>query len=963
MRSNRRRIFLGGLAVLLAALVVVKFLVPFRDRVHSRSPLERSSTLATPETTKSTPERSAVVGSVLDDEYRPVRGASVKAFHVDYPETSNPVLVLLAQTDADGRFRLAPLTTGYFLIAAEAPGYVPATSSVVSVEQGSAAPEVLLQLGRSGSNVQGRVTDWGGIPIPSAKVSFLAGGEGRALYVANADKEGHYSIRLRDGDYGAIADADGYGLQEHVASVHGNTSLDFRLSPGAIVAGRLKATDPLARLDTAKLFAELLAPSHRRFQGDVTPDGSFEVRNLPPGQFSVAATLGALFARSSGVALAAGERVDIGELRFLNGAEVSGTVTDKPEGAPVSATLVALEPAISRPQGAIPASVLTRENGTFIMRGVAPGAYLMRAHRDGYAPWSRSVTIDGDLRGLRIELAAGATVAGKVLDDSGAPVGGADVRVEAIGNANSAFATNLTTIARSDGTFRVTGVPPGAATVRVVHPIRGRGGARVGELRAGEVREVAIKLEAASWVSGVVRYSDDQVASNVSVGGTMIMMPPVILETRTDSSGRYQLGPYPAGRLALMVGLEHALNTSREGQPGDVKIVDLGFNEQKRGVDLLLERPVGTIEGAVLTEDRQPVGGARVGAVEEIRLTNGGTPERMTAGDHIVSTADDGSFKVERLSTGPWRLWTGVPGRPRAELRQVQAPSSGVVLQLRKGGKIEGTVNSSKGAVQSFTARAEIASLNNRESGRVVPEIGGDDFGGTPFENGTFSLGGLLPGTYVVVARAPQGLVGRSSPVSLEDGATERVSVTLSRGIVVKGTLLDFDTSRPLPGSFAMLKSASNELLVTVDDSGSFTLDGVLPDSDIYLTAGSQDSNFLPHIEKFSASQVGSEIVVGEITLVRKADGAAPLQNLGFRCVLRDHRLFIGGVSPDGYAARAGLRPNDEIAAIGGKSVKGLDQQSADYVLARSSSQPLELTVVSPGSKPRTVELSTNAAK
>src|SRR5437016_3390114 len=85
---------------------------------------------------------------------------------------------------------------------------------------------------------------------------------------------------------------------------------------------------------------------------------------------------------------------------------------------------------------------LTATDGTFIVRNVANGRYRFFANKDGYLPWtgqskprwpSPNVTFvitdsSGD-RNLRIELTRASSISGRIFDERGDPILGAQVRI------------------------------------------------------------------------------------------------------------------------------------------------------------------------------------------------------------------------------------------------------------------------------------------------------------------------------------------------------------------------------------------------------------------------------------------------------------------------------------------------------------------------------------------------------
>ena len=120
----------------------------------------------------------AVEGRVVDDQGRPIAGASVHWVAAGWsgnveqlPETSR------TSTDADGRFRFAHVNPGFVamipghvVLIAKAPGHEPGVANVL-LRPGS--PPVEFRLG-PGKTLAGRVVDAEGRPIDGAFVSIAS---------------------------------------------------------------------------------------------------------------------------------------------------------------------------------------------------------------------------------------------------------------------------------------------------------------------------------------------------------------------------------------------------------------------------------------------------------------------------------------------------------------------------------------------------------------------------------------------------------------------------------------------------------------------------------------------------------------------------------------------------------------------------------------------------------------------
>jgi hypothetical protein len=164
----------------------------------------------------------------------------------------------------------------------------------------------------------------------------------------------------------------------------------------------------------------------------------------------------------------------------------------------------------------------TDADGTFHFDDLAPGAARLRVRAPGYVDAARDVTIDanGGRRPFdlpRIELAAGGTVEGTVLDARGNPVPGARV-------ANDHVPTYLTlgaspagvAVADAKGRFKLDGLPEGNLTLEAYAP-------DVGRAREADVRVVAGR--ATTDVRITLKSSDDnRTAESAAAGGVAVTL-------------------------------------------------------------------------------------------------------------------------------------------------------------------------------------------------------------------------------------------------------------------------------------------------------------------------------------------------------------------------------------------------------------------------------------------------------
>jgi protocatechuate 3,4-dioxygenase beta subunit len=147
------------------------------------------------------------------------------------------------------------------------------------------------------------------------------------------------------------------------------------------------------------------------------------------------------------------------------GLPLAGTVVDGDDHPAPSYTLLVL-----RRVGAARELVVSRSivepRGRFAIR-VARGDYDLVASASGWAPSPPAHAAAGTTD-VKLTLSSGATLRGTVIDGgTGAPIPYARVMRETNGGGASAQPANIGTVTRADGSFELTGLPPGPLSITI----------------------------------------------------------------------------------------------------------------------------------------------------------------------------------------------------------------------------------------------------------------------------------------------------------------------------------------------------------------------------------------------------------------------------------------------------------------------------------------------------------------
>jgi hypothetical protein len=176
------------------------------------------------------------------------------------------------------------------------------------------------------------------------------------------------------------------------------------------------------------------------------------------------------------------------------------------DGRPLGGVMVGTTP-MKRADGfqaAVPpewSRVVTRTDGTFTLSSLARMPYTVWAHAPGMPPVRQHAVLPGAV-GLRLQLQAGATVSGRVVDDTQRPISDFTVRLthpgapgDEVGSESwrrNGGASHWLNISRETGVFELGGLAEGTWSVTVSALDGRRGQVRELVLRPGEHRRDVI---------------------------------------------------------------------------------------------------------------------------------------------------------------------------------------------------------------------------------------------------------------------------------------------------------------------------------------------------------------------------------------------------------------------------------------------------------------------------------------
>jgi len=778
-------------------------------------------------------------GRVLDSDQRPIAGARVtlRTALASDPRTRFRAALDLesldtfeAATGADGRFDLGGLPAGRYDLTARSRGWAPLTVPGLEVPEGSRATDLGTLVLAHGVALEGAVVDAAGKPVEGAEIRLNEAGDPAVP-----------RFREESGEPAGLSGGDGFF---RIEDLRAGSTVDVSVArsgyaPGSAQGIQIPTEQPLRIVLQAvgSLSGRVIDPDGKPIAGAYV---HVEVR--PPGRGS--------------------------RFRVFSG----GPLFDR-----------------------------TDAEGSFRITNVTPGPVSLGARAPGWQDGSvADLELRGgeDKRGIEIVLSAAAVLAGRVLSPAGRALPGAEVLLAPGESRSTGFHMSTSD---ADGHYVLDNLPPGQRTIEASHPEHGTVRRQV-ELRVGENSQ-DITLEGGSEVSG--RVVDD---SGVPVAGAQVWMagPPSLrpLSVLSQSDGTFRFTGVADGTYQASV--------SKEGFAPAARV------------------PV-TVEGSSLTgiELRLTRGGAIAGRITGVELSELARVQVLARGRGMPTggrVEPDGSYRIEHLQEGEWRVRAELPGTSLyAEKMALLEPGVSEVridLDLERGFEL---------------------SVRVRRNGATVPGepvfLDGPQrtFGETDAD-GRFRFQGLSAGTYRVQLGDRSSGPRHEETVDLQSDREITINLPASD---VTGRVVDAADSSPVNGATVQLLSADGDPVpgrTQTDSRGTFVVRGV---ADGTWRLRAQADGYAPGEANVQVD--GADVPEVEIAL--RATEGVTLQ-VATATGLPPQTLFY--VVLDG----AGQKIGDGRASVGegGRArLSSVPPGAWQVLILTETTAPAEITVTSPG--------------
>jgi hypothetical protein len=448
----------------------------------------------------------------------------------------------------------------------------------------------------------------------------------------------------------------------------------------------------------------------------------------------------------------------------------------------------------------------TDDSGAFEFRDLPAGRWTLRASKTGYieqqfgqrsafATTDPIVLTDGQQFVADFRLSRGGAIAGRVLDEFGEPLAGANVTALRIQNTAQGVRTTRTgTSVPSDdnGAYRIYNLPPGQYYVSVNDP---------------SARMVAISPDG----NAAVRIEAETIVSAARVVLTSG-------ESRTSYAPTY----YP-GTVTI----------------ADAQRITLGLGEEQPGVNLsIIPARAARIAGRVMGSNGQPI---RATVSLQSRLGQAFGPSGGRNG-----SGTDGTFTLTNIPPGSYVLNVLGPNVGAAPPEVASIPIvvdgsdiTGLTIVTGSGAAIQGTIVTDNG-MKLPDARIRVTAVAAASSqASFTPQVGVNS-------NGTFELAGLLgvytfrfeslPAGWTVKSITANGIDISDTPAEFRpaDRVSMRIELT-DRVTQVTGTVR---SDRPVKGATVVIFAddptkwtGTSRFVKTarLAETGQFTVSGLPP--------------------------------------------------------------------------------------------------------------------------------------
>lgn len=528
--------------------------------------------------------------------------------------------------------------------------------------------------------------------------------------------------------------------------------------------------------------------------------------------------------------------------------------------------------------------VVTDSKGHFSLPAVAAGTYRFEARHPKHARGrSEPRAVDGatPVTDVKIELARGARVAGRVVDQAGEPAPWATVTIGAgmkrsgLGGIDPRRAT-----ADQAGAFELEGLPREVLLAVATSDELSSAAVEVDLTATPDRGDLVLRLDVAGRIEGIVVDSAGRPIGEAEVVAWPDFLAGSIpddlglrgrMAETSDGDGKFAFRGLPDGRFRLVANRQR---TSPFSQFDDTVKASTGDT----GVRLVVKTP-GRIRGKVQFDD---------GTSPAVFTVEIGWSAPLP-----VSGSRDGSFQMTEVSAGLRDLTVRGPDFAPTDVRGVQVPEAGErdvgIIKVARGRSVSGRVLG--GAGEPIAGATVYLAEQIFGDGRSLSSSLGDAMGermglrkATSGADGRFTIAGIDAAKDMVLA-AEHETHGRAPARTVPAGAQ---SVTIDLVLAGTGSLAGVIKAGGKPSAAQVLATqpgaSKQNIMVSAGEDGAYQFER-LAAGEYKIVAmiggglGGASGSRTAHVEIGKRAQVDIDVAVGDVTLVVavKAKGAGSI--------------------------------------------------------------------------------------
>ncbi|WP_270182938.1 carboxypeptidase regulatory-like domain-containing protein [Alkalihalobacillus sp. CinArs1] len=741
------------------------------------------------------PNPSEMSGTITDPSGNPIPNATIQII-----DTNGSILGSGA-TDQSGQYVIGNLPPGSFSVIVSAQDFA-STTGGITLTPGQTVTDADFVLIPDPGTIVGQVIDTSGNGISSATV-IIRTFDNNQIKTLTTNEFGEFIVEgIAPGSYTVVATANNFSTEFVGAVVASNENTIATLTLESLV-GNISGSvvDSDGNLITGdNIGIKLFSASGALLQTFVAnSDGTFFISALQPGQYNVNATAPSYTANTASASVIAGATETVTIPLQLLPATLTGRVTNTATGEGITGAVLTF----TTSEGLPIATSISGLNGEYIVENIPAGTVVLSVNATDFGAKSLTTVVEpGEVKTLNVDLEQSlGFLTGYITNiDTGEAISGAVILI----NENGEQIATITS--DESGQFLTEGLSPGNYQAVVA----AEGFTSRTASFSIEPNETTVLSFALSPIPGTItgRITNFNTGSPIS-GSTIVIREqspsgPVIATTTTNSNGEYIVNTLSASTYTVIASAEDF------GAAEATTIVGRG---ETKTVDIKLIPDPGAIQGTI----RNANTGLELSGIT-VELFN---QDGMLV--FTTNTDENGFYQFTELEALQYRVVTRNP--------DFQTQEIGVIVTSGDTEIVNINLDSNPG---SITGTIVDADTNTRLVGAEVTAFFAQDLvpiaTATTNGLGEYTISGLVPGTYTIVANAV-GYTENSTGSTVSANATTLTNLSLT-GIPasLSGTVLD-ENGQPLKNAVVKIIDVNGVVIGTsaVDENGNYSIGGLKP--------------------------------------------------------------------------------------------------------------------------------------